>query len=105
MRNLVLVLVAVLATALGGLGRPGGSVQKSSWPPGPGHVSFRLWPHGAPDATPPAGPEEDTTSAKDPLIAGKSIIRLGNVSTPTITLYEPKSKNTGAAVVVFPGGG
>lgn len=28
-----------------------------------------------------------------------------NVSKPTITIYSPKGKNTGAAVVVFPGGG
>ena len=49
--------------------------------------------------------EVDTTSAKDNLIAGKPLIRLGNVSNPTITLYSPKNGNTGAAVVVFPGGG
>jgi len=28
-----------------------------------------------------------------------------NVSRPTMTVYSPKGKNTGAAVVVFPGGG
>ena len=28
-----------------------------------------------------------------------------NVSIPTITIYPPKGENTGAAVVVFPGGG
>jgi len=28
-----------------------------------------------------------------------------NVSNPTITIYSPKEKNTGVAVVVFPGGG
>lgn len=28
-----------------------------------------------------------------------------NVSKPTITIYSPKEKNTGAAVIVFPGGG
>ncbi len=45
------------------------------------------------------------TTAKDNLIAGKPLIRLGNVSNPTLTLYQPKGKSTGAAVVVFPGGG
>ena len=45
------------------------------------------------------------TTAKDNLIAGKPLIRLGNVSVPTLTLYKPRGKNTGAAVVVFPGGG
>jgi acetyl esterase/lipase len=28
-----------------------------------------------------------------------------NVSMPTITIYSPKAKNTGTAVIVFPGGG
>jgi len=30
---------------------------------------------------------------------------VGNVAHPTMTVYSPKGKNTGAAVVVFPGGG
>ena len=38
------------------------------------------------------------------MVAGKSVIRLGNVSVPTLTVYAPKSNNTGAAIVVFPGG-
>jgi acetyl esterase/lipase len=33
------------------------------------------------------------------------VIRLGNVSNPTLTLYPPAATNTGAAVLVFPGGG
>ena len=28
-----------------------------------------------------------------------------NVTRPTMTIYSPTGKNTGAAVVVFPGGG
>ncbi len=82
--------------------------QKPAWQPAPGHTTLKLWPHGAPGApgTPAnAGPEVDTTTAKDNLIAGKPLIRLGNVTDPTLTVYAPKGKNTGAAVVVFPGGG
>jgi acetyl esterase/lipase len=79
--------------------------QQPAWQPEPGHVTLPLWPHGAPGAQPNPAPEVNTTTAKDRLIAGKPIIRLGNVSTPTITLYAPREKNTGAAVVVFPGGG
>jgi acetyl esterase/lipase len=45
------------------------------------------------------------TTAKDGTPGGKPVIRIGNVSNPTLTLYTPKAKNTGAAVVVFPGGG
>lgn len=79
--------------------------QGSAWPPSPAHVTINLWPHGAPGAASNAAPEADTTTAKDNLVAGKPVIRLGNVSTPTLTLYAPEGKNTGAAVVVFPGGG
>jgi acetyl esterase/lipase len=73
--------------------------------PAPGHLTLNLWPHGASGAAASAAPEVDTTSAKDNLIAGKPVIRLGNVSTPALTVYAPQSANTGAAVVVFPGGG
>jgi len=75
--------------------------QKPVWEPAAGHITLALWPRPAANA--PA--EVDATTAKDPLIAGKPIVRLGNVSNPTITLYSPSGKNTGAAVVVFPGGG
>jgi acetyl esterase/lipase len=68
-------------------------------------VPMNLWPNGAPGATINPKPEADTTTAKDNLIAGKPLIRLGNVSNPTLTVYSPSAKNTGAAVVVFPGGG
>ena len=78
--------------------------QKPAWQPAPGHTTLNLWPHGAPGAQTNPAPEIDTTTAKDNLIAGKPLIRLGNVSVPTLTLYEPKGQNTSAAVVVFPGG-
>jgi acetyl esterase/lipase len=39
------------------------------------------------------------------LVAGKPWVEVGNVSQPTMTVYSPKGKNTGVAVVVFPGGG
>jgi acetyl esterase/lipase len=39
------------------------------------------------------------------LIAGKPVVAVSNVMQPTMTVYSPTGKNTGAAVVVFPGGG
>jgi acetyl esterase/lipase len=80
-------------------------VAQAGWPPSADRPTLQLWPAAAPGA--PANPpaEADTTTAKDNLIAGKPVVRLGNVSVPTLTLYEPKGKGTGAAVVVFPGGG
>lgn len=79
--------------------------QKPAWQPAPGHTTLNLWPHAAPGAPANPPPEMDMTTAKDNLIAGKPIVRLGNVSTPTLAVYAPKGSNTGAAVVVFPGGG
>ncbi len=86
------------------------SAQPSGWPPAPGHVTLPLWPGAAPGA--PANPaaEADMTTAKDNLIAGRPLVRLGNVSVPTITLFPPHALGGPApaiapAVVVFPGGG
>jgi acetyl esterase/lipase len=79
--------------------------QAPAWQPAPGHLTLPLWPNAAPGASPNPAPEVDATTAKDNLIAGKPLVRLGNVSTPTLTLYQPQHNNTGAAVVVFPGGG
>jgi acetyl esterase/lipase len=63
-----------------------------------------IWPGPAPDAQPVAGPEDETT-ATEPLVAGRPWVFVGHVSQPTMTVYSPEEKNTGAAVVVFPGGG
>lgn len=67
--------------------------------------TISIWPNGAPGPKNTTGPEQDMTTSKDDLIAGRRVIRLGNVGDPTITIYQPKHNNTGAAVVVFPGGG
>jgi acetyl esterase/lipase len=66
-----------------------------------------LWPSTPPG--PPAlvqGDEQDMTKPEDRLIAGKRIIKLGNVSTPQMHVYLPaKEKANGGAVVICPGGG
>ena len=65
-----------------------------------------LWPHGAPGPRNAAGEERDTTTPQDNLVAGRHVIRTGNVAEPILTLYPaPSSNNSGAAVLVFPGGG
>lgn len=92
-------MAAVAALATGLIAQPPG------WPPPSEHPTLPVWPGVAPGEPANLPPEADTTTAKDNLIAGRPVIRLGNVSTPTITVYKPKDKNTGAAVVVFPGGG
>lgn len=64
-----------------------------------------IWPGTPPDAQKVPGPETVTTTKQDHLVAGKPWTYISNVSTPTLTVYSPKGKNTGAAVIVFPGGG
>jgi acetyl esterase/lipase len=65
-----------------------------------------LWPQAAPGEKDPVGEEKDLTQPKDGLVAAKPVIRLGNVSKPTITVYPAaRDKAAGAAVVVCPGGG
>lgn len=81
------------------------STAWAQWPVAPGHTVLPLWPNGAPGQNTTTGPEKDTSTATSDLIAGKPLVRLGNVSVPTLTIFTPKDKNTGAAIVVFPGGG
>jgi acetyl esterase/lipase len=65
-----------------------------------------LFPKGVPGGKRDLGPEIDTTTAKDALVAGRPVIRTGNVSEPSMAFYPaPAAANTGAAVIVFPGGG
>jgi acetyl esterase/lipase len=66
---------------------------------------FPIWPKGVPGDNPKLE-EKDTTAPTDKLIAGRRIIKLGGVTDPTLTVYPaPAARNTGAAVLVFPGGG
>ena len=59
-----------------------------------------------PGEQPGPGEEKDTTTEKSNLVAGKRVARVGGITNPTIQVFSPsKEKNTGAAVVVFPGGG
>jgi len=87
--------------ALGGLGE-----QSPAWEPSPGHTQIAIWPRAAPDPQPVSGPEITTTSSgKNGLVAGRPVVGVANVTRPTMTVYSPHGNNTGAAVVVFPGGG
>jgi acetyl esterase/lipase len=73
----------------------------TAWQPLPGHTQIPLWPGAVPDAQPAEGPEV-AKRVKNPPPGGEVVT---NVSQPTMTVYSPSGKNTGVAVVVFPGGG
>jgi acetyl esterase/lipase len=58
-------------------------------------VQVPIWPGVPPDSAP--NPQPESVAA--------DWAKIENVSRPTMTLYRPSAKNTGTAVVVFPGGG
>lgn len=66
-------------------------------------LSMNVWPGSAPGVTGKVGKEHfqpQNPNEKPP------ILRLTDVSVPTITVYRPaREKDTGAAVLVCPGGG
>jgi acetyl esterase/lipase len=98
MKPLLLALCVVFA--FGGL-----SAQTPAWQPSPGHTQIPIWPGTAPDTQPAAKLHVETAKPAESLVAGKPWVYVENVSRPTMTVYSPTGKNTGAAVVVFPGGG
>jgi len=79
--------------------------QRLLWQPSPGHTQIPIWPGLPPDAQLVAGPEFAMTTGKDELVAGRPWVAVERVSEPTMTVYSPIGTNTGAAMVVFPGGG
>jgi acetyl esterase/lipase len=65
-----------------------------------------LWPATMPGEFKANGPEADTSKPGEGLVAGKPLIRLGNVSKPQLHVFPaPKEKANGTAVVICPGGG
>jgi acetyl esterase/lipase len=66
---------------------------------------INLWPGEPPGPKATTDPEVNTTKPSDHLVEDKSVMRLGNVTTPTLTFYPAaQANNSGAAVLVFPGG-
>jgi acetyl esterase/lipase len=100
-RNLLLFVAAGLC----GFASAHAQSTASAWPPSPDHPTMPLWPATPPGTKANLPPEANVNANGAKQMAGRPYIRLGNVSTPTLTVYKPAGKNTGAAIVVFPGGG
>ena len=81
-----------------------GAAQAGPWQAGPGASQIPLWPAGAVIAKPPVTGDEIVTVSpgKD---GAKGIVEVDNVTRPTLTIFPAKGRNTGATLVVFPGGG
>ena len=78
--------------------------RETVWQPPAGAAQVPIWPHGAPDMTGITQPAERVVRAKS-LVAGRPWADVLDVTTPTMTIFRPKGRNTGVSMVVFPGGG
>src|SRR3954470_5984193 len=83
------------------------SAAPTAWQPSAGHTQIAIWPDKPPDARVLDGAEDaliaHDAAGNDHLVGGRAWTYVQNVSQPTITVYSPQVKNTGAAVIVFPG--
>ncbi len=79
------------------------SGQTPVWQPSAGHTQLPIWPSTMPAGRP--GPNAETAAEARSLVGGRPWQYVSNVSRPTLTVYSPTTTNTGAAVIVFPGGG
>jgi len=78
-------------------------LSQQLWQPPAGHRQIQIWPGEAPDLQRAAA--ENSTRVINSPVAGRPWVQVENVSRPTMTLFKAKGKNSGAAAVVFPGGG
>jgi acetyl esterase/lipase len=73
------------------------------WQPAAGLAQIPLWPANLAIAQPEiTGPESVKTGGA---IAGRPVTSISNVARPTMTIYPARGRNTGVAVMVYPGGG
>jgi acetyl esterase/lipase len=69
-------------------------------------LTMPVWPVGFLTPKPNQAPEHDTSTAQSALVGGRPVIRLTDVSNPTLTVSWPDpAKANRTAVVVLPGGG
>ena len=76
------------------------------WQQPAGLQQLPIWPGVAPDPDPEGQKPESVLTAKTPeALEGGTSQAVFDVTAPTMTIFPPKGKNTGVAIVVFPGGG
>lgn len=79
--------------------------QKGVWQPTAGGTQVPLWPANVALAKPDTGDEAEATGNGSPLVGGRKWHWASYVTRPTMTIYKPKGRNTGATMMVLPGGG
>jgi len=79
--------------------------RKGVWQPTAGGTQVPLWPTNVALAKPDTGDETEATGNGSPLVGGRMWHWASYVTRPTMTIYKPKGRNTGATMMVLPGGG
>lgn len=79
--------------------------KEGVWQPSGGGTQVPLWPADVTLAKPDSGDHPEATGNGSPLVGGRKWHWASYVTRPTMTIYRPQGKNTGAAMLVLPGGG
>lgn len=93
------------------LAQPAFSQEENTWANRPwqapaGFKQTPIWPNGAPDMEGmPKNPERVEIAHTPDAIGSTTSEAAWDVTSPTMTIFPPKGKNIGAAIIVFPGGG
>ena len=104
---LVLLVTAAIASHAGAPDKQQANAGMAGvWEPPSGLKQIPIWPNGAPDMAGVAQTAERVQVRKPPDgNPNHAYTQVIDVTTPTATIFPPKGANTGASIVVFPGGG
>jgi acetyl esterase/lipase len=75
------------------------------WQPTAGGTQIPLWPANVTPTKPDSGDHPEATGNGSPTIGGRRWHWASYVTRPTMTIYKPIGENTGATMLVLPGGG
>lgn len=103
--------VGVACGQAGGAGNSSARIEvpkverEGVWQPTQDGKQIPLWPANVPLAKPDSGDRPEATGNGSPLVGGKKWHWATYVTRPTMTIYRPIGRNTGATILVLPGGG
>lgn len=110
MLQIILLILLSTATSYANAARSDQVQEKGQmarvWEPPSGLKQIPIWPNGAPNMIDVHRRPESTLFKTAPEVhPGREYTQILDVSSPTMTVFPPKGKNTGVSMVVFPGGG
>ncbi|WP_240529962.1 alpha/beta hydrolase [Novosphingobium sp. PC22D] len=79
--------------------------REGVWQPAADGTQVPLWPANVALAKPDTGDRPEATGNGSQTVGGRQWHWAGYVTRPTMTIYRPGGRNTGAAMLVLPGGG